>query len=131
MSYLEGRAFANSDEEFRTLVNSDESWFVRSLDDLNTHRSNPQSPLSELDEDAFHAFAQSLHFHDGGVGGGTYKPLMTLPLSKIFEIFNAFGISRDLFLRMHEAKCEGGDCHFSFWDFCSSLCIHTEPASEF
>jgi hypothetical protein len=50
--------------------------------------------------------------------------MAVLTLTDIFEVFEHFGMSRELFLgeRTLEYECTGGGCKFSFWSLCTSLC---------
>jgi hypothetical protein len=121
---------AKTDQELRDLVASDADWFARTADDLKQLREAGDNPFAKLPEPDFAAFLASLHFAGGGVGGGCYKPLMyTLTLSEIVEVFAHFGMSMELFTRDDNKsclECACPDCHFSFWDFCSSLCAAIE-----
>jgi hypothetical protein len=49
--------------------------------------------------------------------------MATLTLTDIFEVFERFGWSRELFLEDLEKKCTApGVCEFDFWSFCSGAC---------
>lgn len=116
---------AKTDQELRDLAGSDADWFVRTADDVRYLREVGDNPFAKLPENEFQAFLATLQFANGGVAGGSYKPLMyTLTLSEIFEVFAHFGMSMELFTREEEGgclECKAPDCHFSFWDFCSGL----------
>jgi hypothetical protein len=116
---------AKTDQELRDLAGSDADWFVRTADDVRHLREVGDNAFAKLPENEFHAFLATLQFANGGVAGGSYKPLMyTLTLSEIFEVFAHFGMSMELFAREEESgclECKAPDCHFSFWDFCSGL----------
>lgn len=122
-------SLARTAEEFNDLVASDAEWVVRSTEDLDKFRDEEGSPLAKLDDAAYREFSDSLHFHDGGIGGGTYRPLMSLPMTDIFKVYNRFGLGDELALRMHESVCQDGEWNYSFWDFCSPKCgsFATEP----
>jgi hypothetical protein len=122
---LDKSRLAKTDQELRDLARSDADWFVRTSDDVTELREAGDNPFAKLPENEFLAFLATLQFENGGVAGGSYKPLMyTLTLSEIFEVFAHFGMSMELFTREETEsclECKAPDCHFSFWDFCSSL----------
>lgn len=117
---------ARTDKELLDLAASDADWFARTADDVRDLRGAGNTVFSKLPEPDFLAFVRSLRFKNGGVAGGCYKPLMnTLMLTEIFEVFEHFAMSMELFAREDTnscLECACPDCHFSFWDFCSSLC---------
>jgi hypothetical protein len=123
---LDKSKLAKSDQELLQLVASNADWFVRSADDMRQLREAGNNPLAKLPHTDFVAFLSSLHFENGGVGGGCYKPLMnTLTLAEIFEVFAYFGTSMELYTRDDGdscLECQCPNCSFSFWDFCNSLC---------
>lgn len=128
---LDESRLARTGEEYVKLAQSDASWIVRSPDDLRQLRSANFDPLSKLPQKDFDDFVSGLDFKGGGVAHGTYKPLMaTCTITEIFQVFERFGMHRDYTVRILEASCVlpppdtggGGDCEFSFWSFCSSLC---------
>lgn len=123
---------AKTDQELRRLAASDADWFVRTADDLRQVREAGDNALAKLPENEFLAFVASLRFGNGGVAGGSYKPLMyTLTLTEIFEVFAHFGMSMELFIRDEEEsclECKSPGCSFSFWDFCSSITLEAQPA---
>ncbi len=122
---IDKSALATTHQEYIALVESDADWIARSADDVRELREAGYGPLTKLPEADFRAFVTSLKFAGGGVVTGSYRPLMaTLTLTDIFEVFERFGMSQELFLRDHEYACTGTGCEFSFWDFCSSLCGH-------
>jgi hypothetical protein len=120
---------AKTDQELRDLAASEADWFVRTADDVRQLRDARDNVFAKLPETDFLAFLASLRFKNDGVAGGCYKPLMsTLTLPDIFEVFAHFGMSMELFTRDDTnscLECKCPDCSFSFWDFCSSLCIST------
>jgi hypothetical protein len=120
---------ARTDQELLDLVASDADWFVRTADDVRELRAAGDNPFARLPENEFLAFLATLRFKNGGVSGGSYKPLMyTLTLSDIFEVFAHLGMSMELFTREENdscLECICPNCDFSFWDFCSSLCAAT------
>jgi len=122
---------AKTDQELRDLVASDSDWFARTADDVKTLREAGNNVFAKLPENDFHAFLASLHFGNNAIGGGCYKPLMyTLTLPDIFDVFAHFGMSMELFtsdLSSSCLECACPDCHFSFWDFCSSVCQILPP----
>jgi hypothetical protein len=123
---------ARTDQQLRQLISGNEHWFVKSIEDVWQLREARDTPFAKLPEPDFFAFVASLHFKNGGVAGGCYKPLMnTLRLPEIFDVFAHFGMSMELFISeendsCQECKCGGAGCSFSFWDFCSSLCNKTQ-----
>jgi hypothetical protein len=129
ISTIDKSKLARTDQELVELAASDADWLARTSDDVRQLRGHVGNVFARLPEPDFRAFLSSLKFKNGGVAGGCYKPLMnTLTLSEIFEVFGHFGMSMQLFT--DEAtdscmECACPDCHFSFWDFCSSLCAAT------
>ena len=114
---------AKTGQEFRDLVASDADWIVRSADDLMQFRTAGDNAHSRVPERDYKIFVDGLEFKNGGVVTGSYRPLMaSLTISEIFDVFESFGMERGLALETQEAECVGGQCEFSFWSFCSSLC---------
>lgn len=120
---LDKSKLARNAKEYRALVASDAKWIARTPDDVLQLRREKNNPLSEISEQAFKEFTDKLQFKNGGVCSGSYKPLATeIPLSRMFEVFERFGMERSYFLETHEAECMGSQCKFSFWSFCTSSC---------
>jgi hypothetical protein len=122
---LDKSALARTNEEYRALVESDADWIARSDDDVREIRDAGYGPLTKLPEADFRAFVASLEFGRGGFVTGSYRPLMAaLTLTDIFEVFESFGMSRELFLEEGtlEYRCTAGGCKFDFWQICTSLC---------
>jgi len=129
---------ARTAEEYVALAATDADWIVRSPDDLRQLRELDGDPLGRLPRADFDAFVDGLGFAGGGVADGSYRPLMaTLTITEILGVFERFGMHNEYALATLEAKCVHppdaghGDCEFSFWDFCSSLCgkkVTTFPA---
>lgn len=116
---------ARTGQEFRDLIASDADWIVRTADELLQFRVAGDNAHAKVTERDFQAFVDSLKFRDdGGVVTGSYKPLMaSLTISEIFDVFESFGMDRQLTLETLEEECVP-PCQFSFWSFCSSLCGH-------
>ena len=124
---------AKNDQEHLDLLSSDADWIIRTPDDLRQLRATNEGPLAKLPEEEFQAFVDGLEFKADGVGGGSYRELMSsLTMSEIFEIFERFGMDREYALYNHEYTCVNGSLEFSFWRFCSSTChaVVVEPAPE-
>jgi hypothetical protein len=122
---IENSELARTGEEFKTLVESDADWIARSADDVREIREAGYGPLVKLPQADFNAFVASLEFGRGGLVTGSYRPLVAvLTLTDIFEVFERFGMARELLLqpRTLEYECTGGGCKFSFWSICTSLC---------
>jgi hypothetical protein len=115
---------AKTADEYLRSVLSDADWIVRSPDDMRQLRAAGEGPLAKLPEDDFRAFVDGLEWKAGGVGGGSYKPLMgSLALTEIYEVFERFGMSRGYALETHDAKCVGSTCGTTIFSFCpSSVC---------
>ena len=128
---LDKSKLAKNDEEYLALLSSDADWIIRSADDLQQRRGIDGDPLAKLSEEDFREFVDCLEFKAGGVGGGSYKALMSsLTLSEIFEIFERFGMSPEYAMANHEYECAGGALSFSFWSFCSATCHAVELPVE-
>ncbi|MFH9014968.1 hypothetical protein ACH4C6_26775 [Streptomyces sp. NPDC017943] len=135
MNGIDRSRLARDEKEYGALLASDEDWFARTAEDVKRLRESRRSPLSDLEYEDYKQFADSLRFRDGGLVSGNYKPLMSLPLTRIFEVFESFGISRQL-LAEEPTEREGCDvhlecrelapgvCEFNFW----SYCIHPSRA---
>ena len=124
---------AKTDEEYLALVLSDDDSIARTPQDLKQLRDTGEGPLAKLSESDFREFVDGLEFKAGGVGGGSYKPLMrNLALTEVFEVFERFGMSRGYALETHDSKCIGGtNCEFEFFSFCpSSICQHVVEESK-
>ncbi|MFH0522303.1 hypothetical protein ACHBTE_34740 [Streptomyces sp. M41] len=87
---------AKSEKEYAALLASDDDWFARTAENVERLRASRHHALSNLDHEDFREFLDSLAFRNGGMVAGSYKPLMSLPLTQIFEVFESFGISRQL-----------------------------------
>jgi hypothetical protein len=118
---------AKSVKEYRDLRASQEDWFARTAEDVEKLRKNRRHPLAYLSYEDFKDFLDGLVFRDGGMVGGNYKPLMSLPLSQMFEVFESFGVSREFLTDVDETREDcclefkmiaPGVCEFSFWDYC-------------
>ena len=115
---------ATTDDEFKELVESDADWFARSADDVRELREAQYGPFGKLPEDDFREFVDSLEFNGGGVATGSYKPLMgSLTLTELFEVFECFGMSQELFSSGSDKTCvdretEDAHCERSPFDFC-------------
>jgi hypothetical protein len=97
---------ATTDDEFKELVESDVDWIARSADDVRQLREAQYGPFGKLPEDDFREFVDSLEFNGGGVTTGSYRPLMgSLTLTELFEVFECFGMSQELFSSGKESKC--------------------------
>jgi hypothetical protein len=119
---------AKTDDEFLRLVQSDADWIARSADDVRELRQAEFGPFAKLPEDDFREFLASLEFNRGGLSTGSYKPLMgSLALTELFEVFECFGMSQQLFLDGREHRCEDGVCTFSLFSFCSIFCGSGPP----
>lgn len=116
---------ANDEDEFKSLVASDADWILRSPEDVMLLRKHEGSPLSKLPQTDFDEFLASLTFSQGGVSGGSYRPLMaSLTINEIFDVFASFGMGMEFALRNQEEKCENGRCVWSWGSFCSHItCI--------
>nr|WP_295468778.1 hypothetical protein [Mesorhizobium sp.] len=113
---------ATDGKEYLKLLASNADWIIRDKASLMVNRKAVPG-LAKLPDADFRAFADSLEFKGGGLAHGNYRPLMmNLTLTELFEVFEAFGMGRDYFLRIHEYDCAGGGCSFSFWSFCASNC---------
>ncbi|WP_128933996.1 hypothetical protein [Bradyrhizobium zhanjiangense] len=116
---------ANTEEEYRALVNSDANWIARTPEDVRKLRSSQESPLSKLSDADFEAFFTSLTYGNGGISGGSYRPLMGgLTIKEIFDVFASFGMAMKYALDNQEAKCQNGSCVYEWGSFCSHVtCI--------
>ena len=118
---IEQAKLAKTDQEYLDLVASDADWIARSVDDVRQLRAAKEGPFAKVPDSDFEAFTASLEFKKGGVAHGYYKPLMSsLTITEIFQVFERFGMSRELTPRTLEFACAGGSCSFSFWSFCAS-----------
>jgi hypothetical protein len=126
---IEESKLARTGQQYLDLIASDADWIVRSPDDLRQLRRSDEDPLAKLTDYDFETFESSLLFGGGGVAHGNYKPLMSaLTLTDIFQVFARFGMSRDYVAEVQEAKCVGGVCEFSFWNFCAANCSQVKKA---
>jgi hypothetical protein len=120
---------AKTDDEFQELVKSDVDWIARSADDVSQLREAQYGPFGKLPEDDFREFVDSLVFDRGGVVTGSYKPLMgSLSLTELFEVFECFGMSQELFSSGKESKSvnrgtENARCEPAVFRFCTISCV--------
>lgn len=117
---------ARNGQEYLDLLLGDEDWIVRTPEDLTQLRAVGGDPLAKLSDEDFRDFVEGLEFKAGGVGGGSYAPLMSsLGLTEIFQVFERFGMSSEYALETHDAKCHDGECDITFLSFCpTSVCHH-------
>jgi hypothetical protein len=124
---------AETDDEFRQLVESDVDWIARSADDVEQLRQAQFGPFGKLSEDDFREFLASLEFRQfesnrPGLATGSYKPLMrSLSLTELFEVFECFGMSIGLMVDTRDQRCDDGVCIGSFGDICSIFCEGNVP----
>lgn len=119
---------ANTDQEYINLLYSDADWIARTADDVRQLRKD--SPFAKLPESDFQEFLNRLEFKNGGLAHGYYKPLMSsLTLTEIFEMFERFGMSPELFVRYRDMACNGDFCEFAEGLFCSIACGSLPPAN--
>ena len=117
---------ATTDDEFKALAESDVDWIARSADDVRQLREAQYGPFDKLPENDFREFVDSLEFTGGGVTTGSYRPLMgSLTLTELFEVFECFGMSQELFLSGKESKCvnrmtENAHCEPAVFQFCKN-----------
>ncbi|MFF5516692.1 hypothetical protein [Streptomyces coeruleorubidus] len=121
MTEIDRSRLAKNDKEYGDLLASDEDWFARTAEDVKRLRESRRSPLSNLSYEEFKEFLDSLAFRHGGMVSGSYKPLMSLPLTQIFEVFEGFGISRQ-FLAEEPTEREGCDVHLECRDLAPGVC---------
>lgn len=116
---------AKNGYDYLQLVKGDADWIVRTAQDLRDLRSLQDGPLAKLPDIDFEAFVSGLEFKLGGVGGGTYKPLMAhLSLSEIYQVFARFGMSEEYARETHDAKCVSNQCETTIFSFCPSSVCH-------
>ncbi|MGW7142484.1 hypothetical protein [Streptomyces xanthophaeus] len=141
MAEIDRSRLARNDREYHDLLASEADWLARTAEDVKRLRVSRRSPLSKLSHEAFTDFLDNLVFHGGGMVAASYKPLMSLPLTQIFEVFEGFGISRQFLAEEPKQKedCEDcgserggcdvhlecrmiapGVCEFDFWSYCIS-----------
>jgi hypothetical protein len=116
---------AKTDDEFLELVKSNVDWIARSADDVRQLREARYGPFGNLPEDDFREFLGSLEFNGGGIYTGSYRPLMrSLSLTELFEVFECFGMSKELFLGGYDHKCVLHErrCEFVWGYFCTPAC---------
>ncbi len=117
---------AKTNDEFLELVKTDVDWIARSADDVRQLREAEFGPFGKiLPEEDFREFVASLDFHQGGLLTGSYKPLMrSLSLSELFEVFECFGMSQELFLSVRDRECvDDSDCQTSLGFFAWTLFV--------
>ncbi|MER7477410.1 hypothetical protein ABTX60_07105 [Streptomyces sp. NPDC126510] len=126
---IDRNRLAKNEKEYADLLASDEDWFARTAEDVERLRVSRQHALSNLSYEDYKEFLDSLAFRNGGMVSAYYKPLMSLPLTQIFEVFESFGLSRQ-FIAEEPTEREGCDvhlecrdlapgvCEFSFWYYC-------------
>jgi hypothetical protein len=128
IGWIDKPNLAKTDDEFKALVESDVDWIARSADDVRELREAQYGPFGKLPEDDFREFVDSLKFNGGGVSTGSYRPLMgSLTLTELFEVFECFGMSQELFLSRRDHECvnqgtENAECRPNPFDFCSPAC---------
>ena len=84
---------ANSEDEYKKLVSSNVDWIARSSEDVLALRNSKDHPLAKLSKNEFNEFLSSLSYGNGGISGGSYRPLLkSLTIKETFEVFASFGI---------------------------------------
>lgn len=127
VSKIDHSQLATTEDEYRALVASRADWVARTPEDVLELRKSKDSPLSKLPQDEFDDFFSALTYGNGGISGGSYRPLMkSLTIKEIFEVFASFGMAMQFAFDNQEQKCVDGNCVFEFWSFCSHItCIPT------
>jgi hypothetical protein len=114
---------ATTDDEFKELVKSDVDWIARAADDVSQLREAQYGPFGKLPEDDFREFVESLEFKGGGLSTGSYEPLTrSLKWTEVLEVFECFGMSRELFDDSRDERCVRDECIGSQGSICSIQC---------
>jgi hypothetical protein len=121
---IDSQKLPKTPEEFRTLLGSDESWFVRSAQDLEELLESSSSPLANVPDDALEEFKQSLIFKNGGLAHADYGSLVEHVTFKQFEkLWEHFGLSPLLFHQDNHKTCVGSHiCDNKQWSYCGPDC---------
>ncbi|MEV7547714.1 hypothetical protein [Streptomyces sp. NPDC089915] len=124
---IERGRLARNTKEYHDLLASQEDWFARTPEDVEKLRKNRHHPLANLSHEEFKSFREGLTFRSGGMIAGYYKPLMSLPMTQMFEVFESFGLSREFFTDEEHSREDccleyrmiaPGVCEFDFWSYC-------------
>ena len=117
---------AETEEEWRELMESDDETFVRSLEDWETLCMYPRShPLPGVSRELVDEFTDELVFRNGGLAGGSYAMLINdVTVRQLYDLWNLFGISDGLFKDHQGYRCDGKhNCESTRLDvICMSTC---------
>ena len=121
---IEAKKLPETAEEFKKLIASSESWFVRSLEDLDELLDSSQSPLAGVPPVALQAFKSSLKFKNGGLAHADYGSLVDHVTFKQFvQLWQYFGLSPVLFNIDNHKICVGVHiCDNKQWSYCGPEC---------
>jgi hypothetical protein len=111
-------------DEFRTLLASNEAWFVRSVEDFEELAASRHSPLIDVPDDAIEEFKQTLIFKNGGLAHANYESLVDyMTVRQFVELWENFGLSSELFEKDNHKTCVSTHvCDNKQWSYCGPDC---------
>lgn len=119
---------ADTEEEWRALLDSDSPGIVRSRDDWDRAMADEgrrTSILPGCDEEAVYAFTEGLRFRNGGLASADAAAVADkLTFSEYMDLWNTFGIGSRLATDYIGMKCDGAHtCVSSSLSYvCTSNC---------
>ncbi len=119
---------ADTDEEWRELLRSDDPNIVRSREDwdaLIADDERRRSVLPNCEEEIVRAFTEGLEFRGGGLAHADYSMLENcMTVADFFTLWNNFGMSRKLAGQDHfDHKCDGmHNCEWKPGTICTANC---------
>lgn len=126
-------ALANTETEWRQLMQSKRTDFVRNASDWNGFVAQAKTksghPLAGVDSRTVKAFTDKLVFRNGGLAGASYAMLKGKLTEAQFEaLWATFGMSKR-YLQDHDNKeCSSrATCSTAYACICTSNCFQSRP----
>lgn len=100
---------ANTEEEWRALLEGDDSRIIRSREDWDgamAEEDRRSAILPGCDQETVRAFSEGLIFRNGGLAGANYSMLEDRLTYRQFKaVWNNFGIGEELFQDYNNKEC--------------------------
>lgn len=121
----QGRPPAQTEREWWSMLKSDDTTFIRSIDDWKAALADRHAnPLDGCEDETVRKFTESLVFNNGGLSHANYEPLeKKLTYFQFRSLWARFGLGMGLFADYENKECKSrGTCSPSFGDICTSNC---------
>jgi hypothetical protein len=116
---------ARTEREWWALLKSDDSTFIRSMEDWQNALKDPKhNPLKDCDPKVIEHFTKNLQFNNGGLAHADYRQVAKhLNYIQFKQLWAAFGMSMELFEDHNGYRCVSlGTCRVAPGYICTSNC---------